>query len=1259
MMAFSASIYPKVPFATVGPDSGSRLGASVSSPAIASSSVGAQVIGQPGGFPQTPTPGTHGPGSLPRSLSQQQLYQTPRRGQNSLQPLHGQQQQQQQQQQLQPPQPQQQQQQQQQQSTLDGRLVTTSPTGQVITIAQQDAVTAAPQTPIEIAQRHVNQYIERDSRYPDLDRIIQQSQLSDYPYGPADPGAFTPFTRTRISNIPDIIFEQYNKTECYTKMGLFPQLQRAWITVDNRLYFWNYLSGQDFLSFEDLAHTILSVQLIKPQRGTFIDSINYLLLLATPLEFHILAVSFTNNDLQLYDTGMVVSIKGLDVNAIEGSDKTGRIFFTSRGSPDLWEITYSNTESWFRGKCAKVCHTKSGLSGFSPSMGPLSPITKMIVPFSSSSVLSSILPSSHSETIVGIVVDDTRSLVYTLSSRSTLRAYHMSSSADLTLVITYTYASISSHLQMINATSPLLDPRSTAIVSIHSVHPTESTQIHLVATTSTGCRLFLRAARTYGFGFTSNESAPPTTMQVIQVRFPPRDSMTQTASTSTLLKKTRFSKIFAPGYFFAVKEGTTSDSLFVSAPDACRILRQSLTSPSAPQFLENAVWADIEGFVQAIELLTPEFQVSSRPEGFGNEICGQYILPPAEVAVLTNTGVHIYTRRYMAQTFIQSNNLRQFIELYGRGETCCTSLSVAASSQWPLDARELARRAYIEYGGKAHVRDDIYGVVELSIDSIQLSGRFDGLGMYIARIVRPIWRTPIFKMTLSADKGQHVRSFASNISADKLNNYHILLLELYDFLDQNRNYIDGLSGPDIVLGGFGSGRSDELALQAEHRGMYALLQLIVNMREGISFVALVAGEPKKLNEIMANLSEETQTRIAKLTFHDLFTTSEGAELAKDLVAAIVNQSITAGGSVDSVVDILRKRCGSFCSADDVILFKAMEYLHKAKSVAATDPDLKLQYLRESVRLLEKAAGTILFDDLQGAVAELLSLEFHPGAVEVVLKAATEADRGNLSLGFFSDGMPALDPREELFTKRVQCYNLVFGILEDVDARAAESEASLQQQQQPLSPGGTTPATAPLPITALQTETYAVAYSSRDELFHYRFYDWYVSRGLANRLLEVDTPYIESYLERNSASNIEQANLMWLFYAKKDEFFKAGQVLYRLSQSSFELPLGQRIEFLSRARGFCNCYCPPGQRQAMLRLLQTTQDELTVAFIQDDILGRVKTDERLAKDEDKKVELLDRLDGKVLNLSILYNEFASPLGYKDICEAIIKAADYNG
>ncbi|KAK9481221.1 Nup133 N terminal like-domain-containing protein [Lipomyces japonicus] len=1206
------------------------------------SSVGGPGAHLQGQYPVTPTP----IGGFPRNTSQQQLYNTPARsittntpGANTIsgQSLL-----------FQPKSP-------------EARITATTPTsattpGKAVEI---NSKAAAPLTPIHYAKNAVNEYLDKDIRYPDLDRIIQQSQLSEYFFTPT-PGAsaWVPFERSKTVNIPDIIFEQYNKTECYTRMGLFPQIKRAWITVDNRLYFWNYSNGNDYSSFEELQHTILSVNLIKPHKGTFVDSIKYLLVLATPLELHLIAVSYENNELNLFETGMEVSIKGLDVNVITGSDATGRIFFTSRESTDVWEFTYSNTESWFKGKCGKVCHTRSGFSGFTPSIGSLSPITNILP----TGIVNAFLPGSHHEYIVQIVIDDSRSTLYTLSSRSTIRTYYLNSPTELKTNITYPVNHLLSHLQMLNAPSPLLDPRTTSIVSIHAVSPRESAQIHLIATTSTGCRIYIRAARS-SYVFTTSGEGGPSTMQAIQIRFPPPDGTGPTGSTSSVLKKTKFSKLFAPGYYFAVKEGNESDDLFVSAPDSGRILLQSSTSNTAPQQFEMASFVDIEGFVQAIELITPELQITNKPEGFGNEVAGQFIIPPTQVAVLTNTGVHIYKRRYAPEIFMQlGNEARYFYDLYGRSETCATALYVASSSSSssPLDAREIAKKAYLEFGGKSHIRDDNYISDALSLDNVKLSGRFDGLATYIARIVRDIWRVPIFKIV---GKGKS-RAYVSNVLETTLNKYQIMLFELYEFLETNRHLIDGLSGPDRAFNnGIGGGRGDELSLQAEHRGMHALVQLITFMREGISFIGLVAGESKKLKEIMSLLPAEVQGRLLKLTYQELFTASEGTELAKELVSAIVNQSIAAGGSVDNVAEVLRQRCGSFCSADDVVLFKAIEYLRKAKLVASTDPDLKLQYSRESVRLLDKAASTISFEDLNDAVHELLVLEFHPGVVETVLRAAAEADRGNQALAFFADGRPELDPREELYQKRFRCYELVFAILDDADKRAngdnEQRETDDQQDQQ--GNNATNGQVSLQPISELQTETYAAAYASKDELFHYCFYDWFVSRGLAQRLLEIDTPYIESYLENNARTNLQQADLLWVFEAKKEQYLQAGQVLYRLAQSDFNLTLAQRIEYLSRARGFCNCYCPPAQRQIMLRLHQSIEDEFAVAFIQDDLLSHVKADDRLSGDgeADKRAGLIDKLDGKVLNLSVLYNEFANPLGYRDIQQAIIKAADYNG
>ena len=35
-------------------------------------------------------------------------------------------------------------------------------------------------------------------------------------------------------------------------MGLFPEINRAWITIDNRIFLWNYLNGSDVVVYDGL-----------------------------------------------------------------------------------------------------------------------------------------------------------------------------------------------------------------------------------------------------------------------------------------------------------------------------------------------------------------------------------------------------------------------------------------------------------------------------------------------------------------------------------------------------------------------------------------------------------------------------------------------------------------------------------------------------------------------------------------------------------------------------------------------------------------------------------------------------------------------------------------------------------------------------------------------------------------------------------------------------------------------------------------------
>lgn len=76
---------------------------------------------------------------------------------------------------------------------------------------------------------------------------------------------------------------------------------------------------------------------------------------------------------------------------------------------------------------------------------------------------------------------------------------------------------------------------------------------------------------------------------------------------------------------------------------------------------------------------------------------------------------------------------------------------------------------------------------------------------------------------------------------------------------------------------------------------------------------------------------------------------------------------------------------------------------------------------------------------------------------------------------------------------------------------------------------------------------------------------------------------------------------------------------------------------------------------MIHLAGMIKEIFDVASIQDDILTLVKNDIRITPET--KDELVKQLDGKLLPVSDLFNDFADPLEYHDICLVIFKISDY--
>jgi nuclear pore complex protein Nup155 len=824
-----------------------------------------------------------------------------------------------------------------------------------------------------------------------------------------------------------------------------------------------------------------------------------------------------------------------------------------------------------------------------------------------------------------MVIDDSRKLLYTLSSKSTIRAFSVRPDGGLSLTITHTFSHILANIRVMVGPMPLLGP-DTPIISISPVPALQARRTHLIAITKSGCRLFMSAvASEYGYGGTD---AAPTSMQVIHIRYPPPGQVNNNV---------RKASVFSPGYFFCfLEKGPQYDELFLAAPDSGKIQQLTDSGSSRLQLVEQGSVLPLDSRVEAVEVVAGAFNAAkTSSHGFGNELATQCDLPPTEIAVLTNSGVHIVRRRRLVEVFDAilrhgssssplgvEGDVRAFFESYGRAEGCASALAVACgagsgggntptttSKITDVEVFELARKYFIEFGGKPRA-ENVYDASALpSLDSIKVSGRAEGLALYVTRIVRSIWKAWIINEARTPAGGL---DYVPTVPVPKLRNIQEQLIKLATFLQVNKSFIVGLSGAESLM--VAGSKIEEVANQAEHRALHAMLTLIEGMIEGISFVLFLFDD--KLADIILSLPGSQRDSIGKMNYGELFSSPAGQALAKELVTAIVNRNIAAGMNVDTIADALRKRCGSFCSADDVVVFKAVEHVRKAKD--ERDPDTKNRLLREALRLFEETAGSLTMDNLADTVSEFRSLKYYPGAVQLALSVAREADRGNLALQFLTEPPTVQNTAAELYLKRVDCYQLIFKVLEDLDRGYGQSPDMIDG--------------VPSHATRLRNETWNLIYSSDDELFHYQLYDWLFSRGetFAERLLEVDSPHVLGYLQHRGAESIDHCELLWQYHARRENFYDAAQVLHELAQSEFQLNLEKRLEFFSRARGLCNSHGALGTRQRMSELSQTIQEELDVAVIQDDILKRIREDKRIS--DVKKTNLEKHLDSKLINLS---------------------------
>jgi hypothetical protein len=309
-------------------------------------------------------------------------------------------------------------------------------------------------------------------------------------------------------------------------MGVLPEIDRVWISVDNVLYLWNYNRPDEYDVYDGLSEVIVSVSLSTPKAGIFLESIKYILVVATAVEVSILALAFdtsnTAESMKLIPTSYVVSSDNTTMLKVMGT-QLGRIFMAGEDG-NLYELDYHNAEnSWSsllglsdsaRYKCQKINHHQWNWR-------VVSMLPSLIRNF-----------TMGEDPLVDICADNVRNLLYTISSHGFLSVFALGVDYQSTNNSIYQfnvfegikkYVSERIYLESSLQVDGLKDLANISIVGLFALPITESKKVHLMVLLSTGVRVYLRlhSDPSSSGSTTISTTRLPVSIDVAFIRSPP------------------------------------------------------------------------------------------------------------------------------------------------------------------------------------------------------------------------------------------------------------------------------------------------------------------------------------------------------------------------------------------------------------------------------------------------------------------------------------------------------------------------------------------------------------------------------------------------------------------------------------------------------------------------------------------------------------------------------------------------------------------
>lgn len=1184
----------------------------------------------------------------------------------------------------------------------------------------------SPRDALEGAVKLVEGALQSDSSYSQLvdlfgayGPIPSTSGLHDHDY-PADPlraaaPATVPGVSMRKIPLPPELTEQVSQAQTLCRLGLLPELGRAWLTVDSDLFVWLYETGGDLAYFDGLSEAILAVGMVAPRPGVFQRHVSALLCLATCSEIVILGISLqqgqagsegdAGGELSLLPEPLLtVSSDGVAMTCVGGT-AGGRIFLGGRDGC-LYEVLYSGAGGgWFGRRCRKVNHSSSVLSLLLPAF--------LTYPF------------AEEDPIAQLVVDDSRQVLYTRSEKGTLSVYDLGwphGQGGCSRVISLPLATLA---QLAARAAPTVEPDNfSTLVHIEALPLAESPQVHLVAVTQAGVRLYLTTS-----SFASPE-ARPSTLALLHVRLPPGFS-THAPPQRVRGVRTAF-----------CRRGTT---LLVAAHSDERDVLWMLSADAYPFqhcLMEASTLAPLDA---GICCLAPVPSGSRAPQPRCQYAVGGAVLPsdppavvtqhlegPPRVVLLSRSSCCVLesprpvdTLRGLLQEPAGADAVRAFFALHGEVQASAVCLVLACN---PADARlaERATQALFLHGGEPRLAQEpppppqlpqqasflgapgpVWASTPLhpggglgaggrpsfgspsfgsplqaaqqqqaaamgrsafsgsppgmpplsAAPEVLFSGRHTGCHLYFSRLVRPLWTLNLVTPVTDPKTGAPTDQFVSAVPGQDLANYLQSIVAFRLFLERTSALLAGGMGGTAATAQ-GPNLSTRLESDSSKK---AQAEAYARERASLGHLQRLVSLTAELLGLWKVLCDH-QFRLVSTAFppalRDQLRSATLRELLladrqlpAALAAALVQTYLQDNATTEAVCQRLRSVCPSLYRQEDALFTQAHEKLLAARVERG---QRRRALLDDAIALCKKVGPELL--PLGTACGLLVGCGHPAGVVDLCLSLAHQADPQDLALHFYRHGEPPEDERgRRAHAARAECYRVILQMLSEL--RAAPSKAAASVPPLPAVSGseGCEGGYEALLSLCLQSE---------DELWHGALYSWLQESGQGARLLEVRSAFLEAHLQRRClapGASPDQADLLWQYHERAGSFAQAARILARLAdRPGPEVPLARRMEYLARAI-VCLKGAPvsgPGQVSACEGdFLHQLEEKLEVARLQaqvrEALLRRASSDGHA-----RAAELAARLDAELVDVTRLYSDYADPCDLAECKLAIVRASGYD-